>query len=284
MPNFNIPFNIQEYILNRVKALAQRPCNQIQKMFPLTVQEIQDMVLDPDTCGELQNLMNRGIQTISKHSTLRLAFLRERIPELKRSAVILVNAPNDKRSPWFVKYSTQFSISGEVKYDANSTSQYIVADLGLLSAERREKLITWLDRAIRQERIREVALKISREIVKNHAKTTTHLQVLFPALTKVFESNKDSYLQNWAEKFRNPARSLYRYTPEAWVELTFKPLFPVVEAAINAGNLIGKDIDEDAKKLRVKVEHWERLENDVKFPLKRVMPASQHIIIADRSE
>lgn len=278
MPNYPMSWRIQEYLTTQVRVLSERPCAQVRNLFPLDAEEVQQLVLDEATCSELQSLVNRGVQTIHKPNELRVCFMgrssesKLKIPELRRSTVVRVSSR--RPAAWFVKYATNYGIHGEIRFDA-AQDHYIVADISVLPEYRRIILIKWLEQALRQERIKEIAVEVAAKIIKQHAATSTHLQVLFPALCNIIEIDEKTgrhdreYLSKWKEKLRNPARSLYNYMPEPWVEATYKPLFPVVEAAVNAGRLIGKDVAPDMNKLQAKVEFWERLPGDVKFPLKR---------------
>ena len=258
MPNWKIPHHLRDVIKAHALALAQRPLDLALREFPLTVAQLQYhcSALTAEQVDTLRRLDSEGVRTIEHHRQLRLAFIRETIPALRRGVVVMLQLPE-----WIVVgKGTQWGIATtEFKPDEN---HYIVPQLTQLDTDSRRELVTWINRALRQVRLYEITnYMVEQALLNEHTPTTSHMHALWPTLTTMMNNNT-----HWQERFRNPTRSLKAYKPDADVKNKFEPLIRAADTMIAAGLML-PDSRPDRSRVQAQIEHWERIPGDPTFPL-----------------
>ena len=171
MPNWELSMRAKQYIIQRAVNLSHRKLQYAQSDFPLTTAQIQFSIMEESKVHVLRGYIETGTQTIEKHRQLRLALLREKIPELPRGAVLQVVLPE-----WVVvERGTQFGVS-TTKFQV-SESHYLVPDFSedRLTASERVGLVNWVLRAVRQKRLHQLISLAVGEVVEKHATTTAQL-------------------------------------------------------------------------------------------------------------
>jgi hypothetical protein len=257
MPNYRIPEDIRQHIISRASNLALQPEFYALDGFPLSMAQVQDHCagLTPEQAADIQRLHQQGVRTIERYRDLRLAFLREQLPGLRRSVVCHLRVP----SFIFVGRATHYSVS-TTTYDPDA-SHYIVPRVAELTAETRAALVQYLNTAVRQHRLREIVDSIVPALLEK-APTTSHVHALWPLLTTLVADNHFS----WRERFRNPTRSLKAYQPDPETRSLYGPYMEAAETVILAGLLL--DLWEPKGNVIVtRIEHWERRPGDTVFPL-----------------
>lgn len=267
MPNFPIPSALRDHIRNRAAVHADKARDLALTGFPLTVQQIQDAVLDPETQSELRELVERkGIKTITKYNGIRLAFLRDNIPGLRRGIVLKLTLPKHI----FVPRATLYGISTT---DFNmDESHYLVPDLSGLESDVHETLMTWLSRALREERLYEIVQHITRKILdEDISPTMAHLRAFWPLLTTLvdpavcnFPSDREKFAK-WRDKLRNPPARMNKYQPSKLMLERWGPLMKAAEVQITTGMML-KGSTPRREDIVSEIEHWERITNDLRFP------------------
>jgi hypothetical protein len=266
MPNWPISGAVRSYIINRAIHLSNRALDYARADFPLSSMQIQYAIMPEDRVDTLKKLINEGVRTIEKHRQIRVAFLRETLPELRRGAVVSLVLPEwvvVDRSTHFGIASTKFSMTEQ---------HYLVPKLSCVSPESRAELVTWINRVIRQKRLHEIVIRAVGEIMHNHAPTCAHLHQIWPTLTTLINSDAglqrqrhDRELYNtWSERFRAPARALKSYRPKPDVINSYAKLIHAADTAITAGMVLAS-YSHDPKKLTAELEHWEPVEGDRTF-------------------
>ena len=277
MPNYKISLAVREHISKNAMHLAMRPLMNALTNFPLTTAEVQYhcVALNDEQVGTLQRLKTEGVETIERHRQIRLALVRDTIPELRRGVVLAVHLPE----PIFVGRATQYGIPAtKFRPDEN---HYIVPDLANLDATSRRALVVWVERALRQVRLFEITDYCVKKVLEDHAPTASHLHAIWPTLTTLvnlanagphvshrrrFGRTTPDVSTSWQEKFRNPTRSLKQYQPDSDVRNKFAKLITASDTMIVAGQFL-RDMPYRRDVINVNIEHWERLEGDLTFPL-----------------
>jgi hypothetical protein len=272
MPNYNIPQGLRDHITQNGLRLANRAVNLALGDFPLTTAQIQYhcAALTQDQVNILRRLDGEGVRTIEHHRQLRLAFIRDSLPELRRGVVLMLQLPE-----WVVVgRGTQWGIS-TTKFEADE-SHYIVPSLSELDARSRKDLITWIDRALRQVRLFEITDYCLKYVLEQErTPTTSHLHAFWPTLTTLVEPDQLTHTYGrggknsaarWQDRFRNPTRSLRAYQPDTDVKNKVAKLLVAADTMLAAGRVL-PDYSPPGNTIRVQIEHWERLAGDPVFPL-----------------
>jgi hypothetical protein len=276
MPNWPLATRIRNHVQAVGLRYAMRPMDLARADFPLSVGEIQDHLtgLTQDQIAMLRRLDAEGVKTIEHHRELRLAFLREKFPELRRALVLHLRVPQSV----FVGRGTQWNIS-TTKFDINE-NHYLVPDPDLtgMSPELRARLIPWLEGFLRQRRLFEITENVLGELIVNDEKiipTAAHLHAFWPLATTLVDPSRENYpsdreyLAKWVARFQAPTRSLKPYKPDPDVKNKWAKLILAAESQIVAGRMLPSAVS--AFNLREDIvpaiEHWERLQGDVTFPL-----------------
>jgi hypothetical protein len=268
MPNFHIPDKIQDHLIRQAEKVSNRPVELALGGFPLTVAQIQASVLAQDQFAAMYRLREEeGIATIERHREIRLALLRNaNLPGINRSVVVYLHLPEGI----FVGRATMYSIP-VTKFDV-SENHYLIPDFSHLDDSERQELTTWVERCVRQERLQEIVMHCAAKVLREHAPTTSHLHALWPEITALidpeemnFTSEKD-YIRKWVERLRNPARRNYAaYKPDPAVRATYARLIEAANTQLAAGMIL-KDYQWRRGQIRASLEHWERLDRDLRLP------------------
>lgn len=270
MPNWPISGAVRSYIIQRAIHLSNRALDYARADFPLTTSEIQYAIMPEERVDTLRRLINEGVRTIEKHRQVRVAFLRDVLPELRRGAIVALTLPNwvvVDRSTHFGIATTKFSMSEQ---------HYLVPRLdrtegkSCLTPESRAELVAWLNRVIRQKRLHEIVIHTVGHIMHEDAPSCAHLHQLWPMLTTLINNDsslqgRDRHLYNtWADRFRAPARALKSYRPKPDVINKYAKLIHAADTAITAG-LVLAPYSHDAKKVIAELENWEPVDGDRTF-------------------
>lgn len=268
MPNYSIPAQLREHLRMRALSLANKPLTLALRGFPLTTAEVQYhcAALTEDQVNTLRRLVDEGVRTIERHVNLRLAFIRDAMPELRRGVVV------DIRLPEYIHVGrgTQWSIP-TTKFNM-SENHYIVPDLANLQTSSRKDLGAWIDRALRQVRLYEITeYCVTQLLLEKYSPTTSHLHVLWPTLTTLVDINVHPHSlakhKLWQDRFRNPTRSLRQYHPDIDVKNKFSKLIMAADTMITAGMMLPDPVSPPRGVIHASIEHWERLRGDPTFPL-----------------
>ena len=269
MPNYSIPTMLRDHIKANALKLACRPLNLALSNFPLNVQDLQYncAALTVEQVNTMRRLESEGVRTIEHHRQLRLAFIRENLPELRRGVVLNIQLPE-----WIVVgRGTQWGVS-TTKFDPDE-NHYIVPDLAQLDPGLRKNLSTWIDRALRQVRLFEITeYMVGQALDHQYTPTTSHLHAFWPTLTTLVDPsmayghNNKNQVQRWQDRFRNPTRSLRAYKPDADVYNKFAKFILAADTVLAAG-LVLPDTLHKRENIHALIEHWERLPGDPTFPL-----------------
>ena len=270
MPNYNIPTRLRDMLKRNALKLAARPLALAMKDFPLTTTQLQYhcSALTGEQVDTLRRLDGDGVRTIEHHRRLRLAFIRDNLPELRRGVVVMIQLPEwivvGKRTQWGIT-TTSFK---------PDESHYIVPSLAWADAKDRRALVTWINQALRQVRLYEITdYMVGTALDEKHTPTTSHLHAFWPVLTKLVESEHvhgRQYEQEaiWRGRFRNPTRSLKAYQPDTDVKNKYAPLIRAADTMIAAGMVLPETVTGlDHSQVVATIEHWERIPGDPTFPL-----------------
>lgn len=267
MPNYHLSGSIRDHLRGRANQLAMRTLSYALADFPMTVEQIQNAVLPADQLATMRDLSAKGIRTIARHSQVRLAFLREKVPGLRRGVVISLVLPEQI----FVDRATQYGMR-TTNFDPNE-DHYLVPDLsGLSDAERRD-LIQWITRVIQQKRMVEITVHASAKIMNSEklVKTSSHLLALWPMLTTLTESMGQRYDHKrgtwandtmWRDRFRNPTRSLKAYQPTPETIERWGKLIKVADIVLTAGTVLD-EYKHPEREIRATCDAWEHLQGDL---------------------
>ena len=263
MPNWPLSQHALTYLINRATKLSQRALDYAESDFPLTTAQIQFAILDEAKVHTMRRLIDEGVQTIERHRSVRLAFLREKLPELRRGAVVVVNLPE-----WVVVgRSTSYGMSS-TKFTMDDKN-YLVPDFSeqRLTPDERTELVAWINRAIRQKRLHEIVTHTVPLILRDHAKTCAHLHQIWPLLTTLINNDKGlarndkAFYETWRDRFRAPSRALKSYRPDPDVLNKYRKHIAAANIALMAGELLAP-ITPDSTQVQATLEHWEPVEGD----------------------
>lgn len=268
MPNWPIGNGLRDHLMHRVHTLASRPVTLSRLNIPLDVDLIQHggLNLTDEQLATLKKLWSEGVHTIDRHTELRLSFIRDYFPELRRGVTLLLSLPKAV----FTGRATAYGLPAP-KYDVDD-GHYILPRFTNLNTEQRATLITWLDRVIRQARMNEVVEHCVQHIIRNDKRSPSiaHLMTIWPTIGSVVDPNagRNPYErkthQEWLERFRNPPlRNKQLYVPDAEFMAKWSKLLKIADVQIAQGMVLNEVKEEGP--IKVRVEHWQRVDGDITF-------------------
>jgi hypothetical protein len=277
MPNWPISDRARTYLKQRAIELSTRALHYAEADFPMTATQIQYAVMPRDKVDTLRRYISEGTQTIEKHVTIRLAFLRQCMPELARGAVVNLTLPN--RDWIVVDRATQYGM-GVTKFSMDESS-YLVPDFdqanvsgavdAQLSDEQRQDLVTWINRAIKQKRLHDMLKYTIANIldIDGHARTVGHLQAIWPMLCTLINNdpaatspswvNDRIFYDTWRDRFRAPRRNMGSYKPDPEVIEKFATFIRASDSVLAAGSILAPYVP-DKKQIQACLVQWEKLE------------------------
>lgn len=269
MPNWPIGYALRNHLSLRIREIAQRPVALAKLNFPLTVNQIQEsgLGLTAEQLATLEKLYKSGVTTIDRTNEIRLAFLREVFPELRRGIVLKLTLPE----PVFTGRATLHGMSTP-RFSIHD-SHYLVPHCGNLDSEALASLFKWMERLLRQYRINEVVHHCVQNIVAKEKRTPTiaHLNAIWPGLGAVldpanarFRTEQNTY-REWIERFRNPPRrNLQLYTPDTEFMALWAKRIKLADVQLAQGLMLSMPRLPNGA-IVPEIEHWQRLDGDITF-------------------
>jgi hypothetical protein len=264
MPNWNLSEGVKSTIRHNVAQACERTMDYRCADFPLTVDQVQRIVLDPELRLKMEELVASGIKTIEMHNQIRIAFLKEKLPGMQRSAVFMFQLPRRI----FVGQATQFHIS-TTKFRLDE-GHYLIPDLDTLSQETRTQLIKWIARCVRQRRLADVTRFAVNEVLDQHAKTVAHLLALWPSLATMSTGNR--HWRNgrwdddttWRDRFRDNVKYPNHYKASYEVRQKYAEMIRAADVVLVEGEIL-QPLKHKPDDIIPQLEHFERLVTDVKL-------------------
>jgi hypothetical protein len=250
--------------------------------FPLTPAQIQYMVMPHDKVHTLRKYISEGVHTIEKHTVVRLAFLRETMPELERGAVLQVTLPG--REWLVVNRATQYGV--EVARFSMDDSSYLVPDFNLLerageagatgagmSSEQREELAVWLAVATKQQRLHEmIVFTLGKILDQEVTRSVGQLQAIWPMLCTLINNDPAAtrnnwpadreFYKTWQERFRAPRRNMSSYQPDPAILNNYAKYIKASDTVLTAASLlapVGGLVANTLGAPVAEIVQWERL-------------------------
>ena len=276
MPNWPISDRAHIYLRGRALELSTRALHYAEADFPLTSTQIQYSIMPRDKVDTLRRYISEGTQTIEKHTVVRLAFLRQCMPELARGAVVNLTLP--ARDWLIVDRATQYGM-GVTKFNMDESS-YLVPDWDLLNStgapgaeltdEQRAELVIWINRAIKQKRLHDMLKYTIANILDTdgNARTVGHLQAIWPMLctlmnndpaaVKPLWTNDKTFYETWRDRFRAPRRNMGSYKPDPEVVKKFATFIRACDSVLAAGSILAPYVP-DKKQIQASLVQWEKL-------------------------
>jgi hypothetical protein len=273
MPNWPLSQEIRDHIRDTSLKLANRMVDLNRLGFPLDVQQIQIGAsgLTVQQIESLKQLKKEGVETIRQTNEIRVGFLREVFPELKRSLTLTMCLP---RSIYY--RHGHYTLHEDQRDFKPGTQTHLPATLGNLTAEERAALIAWLEKLLKQVRMYEVVTHCVRiTIASEITPTAGHLKYLWPTLTTVVDPGTQKYhhqrdrLDMWIERFRNPPmRGISRYQNDHLLFTRYKDLLKVADLQITGGRMLSPVTLDQPGAIYPVIDNWERIPGDITFPLR----------------
>jgi hypothetical protein len=236
--------------------------------FPLTIPEIQSIVLQPDQIARMEQLRSEGILTIERHEHIRIAFLREATPGIRRGLVADIRLPTGI----FVGRATQYGM-GATKFSMDET-HYLVPIVSQLDPSRRDVLAAWINKVVQARRMHQAVVYTLAQVVNERYMATTgqmHAtwRGLIPFLnelntgrkTRRDPTGKTITLANWRDKLSAPPRSLKNYQPRPGFWDTFGTLIKGADMILLQGDMLPEFVPKRGS-IRACGEIWETLPGD----------------------
>lgn len=268
MPNWPMSESVRTYIRQRATLLSDRVLRYSLADFPLTVEQLQSIVLPAEQLAAMKKLVSEGVRTIEKHKQIRIALLRDHLPELNRAAVLQLWLPEQI----FVGRGTQYGIS-TTKFSVTE-NHYLVPRFDQLDDLTRSQLVAWTAQAVRQTRLHVIVHQTVSEVTESRwmelVPTAAHAHAFWPMLTtlttKLPNMQHDHVADMWTPRFANPTRSLRAYQPDAAEVTRYQKVILACDSVLAAGKILSPYKAPD-KTITVQVEHWEPRDGDISFPL-----------------
>lgn len=198
MPNAAIPRSVRDEIQSTAIRLAERVVAYSLLNFPMTVDQIEAAINDPDDLPKMQHLQVRGIEMPRTNGT-NLLLDRRVIPTMRRSVVVgIMDLPRQILVPRTGVHGSVYNARWENPDPKHR--DYHIPNLEGYTDEDLEALGTWANHAVRNTRMRNLVTNIvTSTLNEKRTRTVGHLHAWWPALCGIY--NSEPY---WITRLRNP--------------------------------------------------------------------------------
>ena len=239
MPNYKLGKSVVNEIEAQVALICERRVAYAEDGFPLTAAEIQAIVVSPERLERLRWLQADGMTQLNRTRSFGLLITRA-FPGVHRGAVLQLATPE----PLFYD-ATAPSYFDPAPYIDPVNSKWqpsLILDnaVDYLGPRQAEALATWVNRVVRENRLRAMCKTLVTAMLEHHLPTTGHVLVRWPMLASLVQ---DKF---WKDRFRSPPvrNGLYKWDtgankPNDWIKL-----MPVAEVILLAGEMMAKHVPE----------------------------------------
>lgn len=255
MPNFKLSSNMRGDIRAAARALTVTYEHCATHGFPLTPDELQYALLDPDLVAKCREVERTVGGTMNTYSEVNTRLTRAELPGLTRHVALCIT---NHKSPMFLKEHTGLW-GGSTEYD-NNCDRLTPLDTSLLSDETKTKLVKWCHEVIRARRLAQLANATVGKAME-YLTSTGHVLANWPILGTL---DRDNVM---LKRFRAAPVKLDRYKMDLdyWPELR-APRIKAAEVVLNAALMLGGDTTQTTKpEVTADVVRWEKLSTDVSF-------------------
>lgn len=272
MPNRELTQRMKDFLERRVLYVADQTLKYATMDFPLSLVQIQQAIMSDALMENAKALKRAQITTLMEQTCIHVRFGRDILPELRRGAVMRFQLP----VPVVAKQDTSLFYCGpsDPSVFSHRGKNILLPDFAEhpLSTETREDLVNWLNRVIRQQRLRDVTVATANSVIRDNAKSCAHLRAVWPTLCTLADDVKGTsfrthYAQDrdFVERLRDDLRAVHRnlemYKPLPSVVGTYGRRISVADTVLVAGLLLAP-LDEDTTRPIATLAAWEKIEGD----------------------
>jgi hypothetical protein len=277
MPNYHIPTAVRSQIERAANKLANRMTEQVEEDFPLTHEQVQDLLLPQETVATMEELVGEGIASIVTYERVGLVFFRGNsfLPKLERGCAINVWTPRAFYARKDYSYSYQ-----KPNFDTGVHGNRVVADLSKLDISTYDKLTSWLNLAVRQHRLQTLVSKIITAIIHDTGPelpttptvpSVAHLRQLWPTLLTLVDPknlagdhirrSRREAIAHWKERSREETKRVKPYLPKPELLAAYGNFIKVADLVLLQGSMLPA-FEPDKTRLQAHVEVWEEFTRD----------------------
>jgi hypothetical protein len=264
---------MKDFLERRALYVADQTLNYATMDFPLGMVQIQQALMSDDLMEHAKALKRAQITTFMEQTCIHVRFGRDILPELRRGAVIRLQLP----VPVVAKRDTSLfymSPHDPSPFSNRTPRNVLLPDFAEhpLGTETRADLVKWLNRVIRQQRLRDLTVGTANLLLRVHAKSCAHLRAVWPTLCSLADDVKGTNYrthykqdQEFVERLRDDLRAVHRnldmYKPPPSVVETYGKKISVADTVLVAGLLLAP-LDEDTTRPVATLAAWEKIEGD----------------------
>jgi hypothetical protein len=271
MPNWELNDQVRKFLRYRVNHLADRTRDYAQADFPLDQETLQMLVMDREQVMTMRDLAFKGV-SLPAYNQQRLGFLREQLPGLLRGVTVMLETPKNM----YMALPPE-SYARDIRLTTNSRQfAHLDFEREPLPDEKREALVSWLNRAVRQKRLAEITQFAAAFVLEKHAKTCAHLHRIWPTLATLINSVDGTlthrsrtgdrlWHDTWKDRLHARHRPLAMYDPDPKVMEELRPLMKAADTVLTAGMMLAP-YETEPGTVRAVVDYWEALPTDKRYP------------------
>lgn len=254
MPNHKLSPNIIDHMQSVGKALCARRVAYMETGFPIGRDKMQAAILPAKWRDVIMEMKRDGVSALNSTASI--------IVEIKGEGITrTTHAQIHRRTEGFLY--------------ANVKPQ---ADLSVLTPEEITKLATWVNTAVQERRLANLANRtINNFFDDGQGKSVAHVVARWPALITLIDPDLSrgylSYheqkviLPGWKQKFSNPPNNLkpYAWAPnDPWLAKHRKAML-LTETVLASAQMLPKEIPDTAE-VTANVRSWTPLPGDLDKP------------------
>lgn len=252
MPNYKLSPSIVQHMIAEGNKLLERRVSHMNTGFPIGYKKLQAAILPGRWRDTILEMKADGISAIHDATILRVSVVAYGI---ERAADVYV----------ITKKKMLFC------HDSHS----VQLDLQVLSSVELSSLISWVNTAVRERRLANLAKKTIAEFFDGRSGGTSgHIVARWPALTTLVDpktgwsEHQRMINAGWRTKFASPPRNLNPYlwgvTPSGW-QVKNEKAMKLTEMLLNSASLLPEKV-EDSAEVEASIYSWTPAPGDLDKP------------------
>ena len=206
MPNWNLTDTFRSDFKTEVNTMLERRISLFEQDFPVSAGVMTQAMVPQEVRAAMQVLTNYRVNTILRTTVLYAVVEAETLPGLERDVLLQCHVPNT-----FHLFDTQGS--GYNAQQAFEQGRYdrLPFDVNLVDERLREKLVKWINTAVKERRRAAGVRQIVSQFITNHCDSLAELNARWPGLTVVVSRMRGGRT-DWAARLRAlPEKELARW-------------------------------------------------------------------------
>lgn len=252
MANWKLTQTVRDTMIARAETLMDRRVKLALTGFPLDVEQVYCSLVAAHHREALQELQDAGVDALPKMSSVEVLFWHSLMP---RAVVLMLKLPKEI----FYTQSHTGYYGTRWKLNPADKSKILRPHWSTFSDPVRAELAKWINRLVREERLKLIVMTTIQKMLINWSPTVGHVHVRWPGLA-LLAADDPTWRQRFAE--RPTRQGLYAWPENRESNPLLDKHMRAADVALAGASMMTGDIDPSKQPVVPSLEAWQSLKGD----------------------